>query len=163
MTLLRILALSIFICLSAQHARAVDIVEQTEAYVRDAKHTYEQKTAALQRCLDTAQAHIEIKQCLSLSVDVESDEMNRAYEEAEEKLRSVIEKAYEPYLVDMLLRLHTSQRVFDASLDAFCSFESVGSIGGTGESTDYMGCMADRTRDRAEDIKHYVLQGLPQE
>lgn len=157
---LNAIILSLLVCLCAQQTLAADIVEETEAYVRDAAHTYVQKTRYIQHCLHSAQSGIETKQCMALSVDVESDEMNRVYEEAEKKLRTVIEKEPDRYLVETLLELHTSQQFFTASLHAFCSFESVRSIGGTGNFLEYLGCKEDKTRSRTKDIKYYVLDGL---
>lgn len=112
-----------------------------------------------QKCLDTAIANNDMKQCVFKAYDAADKELNVAYAEITKNLKSEVAKATKEatgdrsYDQEILNRLVKSERAWITFRDANCSLESTDMLFGSGEGLSMGGCLSRVTMDRITELQ----------
>ncbi len=127
------------------------VLEATQACVASPKNSVVFKRKCIKKCQEAAIANNPMKQCASLSVDVEEAELARVYNALKARWEKEVQSS-DTYEVEMaketLARLKTSQEAWELSHTADCALEASEMLGGSGESLIQMGCNARMSRAR---------------
>lgn len=120
-----------------------DVIESTEKCVQDKKLSIEAKRACVNKCFEEEVSTGGSKMCASLSIEAEDEHLNQTYK----KIMAAIQEQ------EVKARLVKSQKAWIALRDADCELQAAEMLGGSGEGLIYLGCVAEKTKQRTEFLK----------